>query len=270
MANGIESAVDTAVTGAVGTVGRKVSIFIRDLGGITLLARDCARNVVRRPLEVRAILYQIEELGLRSVAIAAMTAIFTGMVMALQFAIGLGKFGAMEYVGRVVALSMVRELGPVLTALMVGGRIGSGIAAEVGSMAVTEQLDAIRALGADPVKKLVLPRVLAAVLIMPLLTAMADVLGFLGAMVICGSQFGMKPGFFLHSALESVRMNDFMSGLGKAPFFGFLIALVGCYHGFITEGGTEGVGRSTTRTVVITSILILVADFFLTKLFVSL
>jgi len=194
------------------------------------------------------------------------TAVFVGMVMAVQFAFGLQKFGGMEYTGRVIGLSFSRELAPTLTALVVGGRIGAGIAAEVGSMAVTEQIDAIRALGADPVKKLVVPRLLACVVVMPVLGAFALVLGFGGAMVVCSAEFGIPSGFFLNTALGSVNFRDYASGMYKTPFFGAIIALVGCHFGLITRGGTEGVGHATTRAVVVTSISILISDFFLTKL----
>lgn len=219
----------------------------------------------RRPFEVYSTLYQMESLGVRSMGIASVTSLFVGMVMAVQFAFGLQKFGGMEYTGRIIGLSFSRELAPTLTAVIVGGRIGAGIAAEVGSMAVTEQIDAIRALGADPVKKLVVPRLLASVVVMPVLGAFALVLGFAGAMVITSVQFGIPPGFFLRTSLGSVNFADYFSGMYKTPFFGAIIALTGCHFGLITRGGTEGVGQATTRTVVAISIAILIADFFLTK-----
>ncbi|MCC6524852.1 MAG: ABC transporter permease, partial [Polyangiaceae bacterium] len=178
------------------------------------------RASVRRPLELRATIYQMEALGVRSLGIASVVALFTGLVMATQFAYGLQKFGGMEYTGRIVGLSFARELAPALTALVVGGRIGSGITAEIGSMAVTEQIDAIRALGADPIKKLVVPRLFAALIVMPLLAAYALVLGFLGAMFVTAVEFGQPSGFFLGSAIDAVRFADYFSGLYKTPFFG--------------------------------------------------
>ena len=226
------------------------------------------RATFRRPLELGSTMYQMESLGIRSLGIASVTALFVGMVMAVQFAFGLQKFGGMEYTGRIIGLSFSRELAPTLTAIVVGGRIGAGIAAEVGSMAVTEQIDAIRALGADPMKKLVLPRLLACLVVMPVLGAFALVLGFTGAMLICATEFGIPAGFFLTTALESVTFGDFFSGILKTPVFGAIIALVGCHFGLITRGGTEGVGQATTRAVVATSIAILISDFFLTKLFI--
>jgi phospholipid/cholesterol/gamma-HCH transport system permease protein len=220
----------------------------------------------RRPLEIQSTLYQMESLGVRSMGIASVTSIFVGMVMAVQFAFGLQKFGGMEYTGRIIGLSFSRELAPTLTAVIVGGRIGAGIAAEVGSMAVTEQIDAIRALGADPIKKLVVPRLLASIVVMPVLGAFALVLGFAGAMMITSAQFAIPPGFFLRTSLGSVNFADYFSGMYKTPIFGAIISLTGCHFGLITRGGTEGVGQATTRTVVVISIAILIADFFLTKL----
>lgn len=239
--------------------------FLEHLGHIGKITGGAVVAMFRRPLELQSTLYQMESLGVRSVGIASVTALFVGMVMAVQFAFGLQKFGGMEYTGRIIGLSFSRELAPTLTAVIVGGRIGSGIAAEVGSMAVTEQIDAIRALGADPVKKLVAPRLLASVIVMPVLGAFALVLGFCGAMVVCSIQFGIPSGFFLRTALGSVNFGDYFSGMFKCPFFGAIIAILGCHFGLITRGGTEGVGQSTTRTVVAISIAILVADFFLTK-----
>jgi phospholipid/cholesterol/gamma-HCH transport system permease protein len=245
-------------------------IFLDELGGMAMLFRDATVASFARPFEWREVVYQLEQMGVRSVSIALITAVFVGMVMTVQFAFGLERFGATDYVGRVIGLSITRELAPSLTALVVGSRIGSGMAAEIGSMAVTEQIDAIRALGADPVKKLVTPRLIACVILIPVLALFADVVGFGGAMVVANLQFDTPMGFFLRTALESINMQDFMSGLGKAPFFGISIAMIGCYYGIHTRGGTEGVGRSTTRTVVVSAVSILISDFMLTKLFLSL
>lgn len=240
--------------------------FFEHLGQMGSMTWQAFLAMFRRPFELRSTIYQLEVIGVRSVSIASVTSIFVGMVMAVQFAFGLQKFGGMEYTGRIIGLSFSRELAPTLTAVIVGGRIGSGIAAEVGSMNVTEQVDAIRALGADPIKKLVVPRLVASVLVMPVLGAFALVLGFSGAMFITSLEFDIPPGFFLRTALGSVNFRDYASGMFKCPFFGAIIALVGCHFGLTTRGGTEGVGQSTTRTVVATSISILIADFFLTKL----
>jgi phospholipid/cholesterol/gamma-HCH transport system permease protein len=239
--------------------------FFSHLGRIWTMFVGALRAGTRRPFEWRAIIAQVEAVGVTSVGIVAVSSVFIGMVMAVQFAYGLQKFGGMEYTPRVIALSFARELAPTLTSIIVGGRIGAGMAAEVGSMNVTEQIDAVRALGADPLKKLVWPRVLASTFVMPLLCGLALVLGVGGALVITATQFDIAPAFFLKSALGSVRMSDYLSGLFKTPFFGCLIALIGCHLGMNTTGGTAGVGFSTTRAVVAISITIFIADFLLTK-----
>jgi len=243
--------------------------FVEHLGDVVLLTTRTATSLFKRPLEGSAILQQLESLGVRSMGIVTVTSVFIGMVMTIQFAFGLKRFGGVEYIPRVIILSFCRELAPTLTAVIVGGRIGSGMAAEVGAMNVTEQVDAIRALGADPAKKLVLPRVLAAIVVMPLLSVYALALGTAGAVVICAFQYDIKPNLFLSSSLEAVKLGDFFAGLAKTPVFGFLISIIGCHFGLRTSGGTEGVGLSTTRTVVAISIAILVADFFLTKLLMA-
>jgi phospholipid/cholesterol/gamma-HCH transport system permease protein len=247
----------------------RAATAIAHLGQIAQMTVGTARALFRRPFEGRALLQQIDALGVASMGIVTVTSVFIGMVMAVQFAFGLRKFGGMEYTGRVMGLSFTRELAPTLTAVIVGGRIGAGMAAEVGSMTVTEQVDAVRALGADPLKKLVLPRLLASIIVMPLLAAFALVLGFAGAMLITDWEFKIPASFFLRSALGSVGMSDFVSGMYKTPIFGAIIALVGCHFGLHTSGGTAGVGNSTTRTVVVIAITILIADLFLTKLAIA-
>jgi len=249
----------------IGRVGR----FFEHMGDIGSLSWRTARSLVKRPFEIGAMVYQVDALGVASLGIVAVTSVFIGMVMTIQFAFGLQRFGGLEYIPRVIVLSFLRELGPTLTAVIVGGRIGSGMAAEVGAMNVTEQVDAIRALGGDPAKKLVLPRVVAAMIVMPLLSVFADALGTLGALFVCDFEYQIKPLLFIQSALESVQLTDLISGLAKTPVFGFIIAIVGCHFGLTTRGGTEGVGQSTTRTVVVVSISILVADYFLTRIFVA-
>lgn len=248
----------------------RLQSFVEHIGEVTLLAKRTFRSLWKRPLEIHSLIYQMHSLGVRSVGIVAVTSVFIGMVMTIQFAWGLRRFGGIEYIPRVVVLSFVRELGPTLTAVIVGGRIGSGMAAEVGAMNVTEQVDAIRALGADPAKKLVLPRVLAAMLVMPVLSMFAVTLGTAGAVLICKTQFDISAHLFMRSSLENMLLADFISGIAKTPVFGFLIAIVGCHFGLKTRGGTEGVGTSTTRSVVVISISILIADFILTKLFMGL
>jgi phospholipid/cholesterol/gamma-HCH transport system permease protein len=224
------------------------------------------RVTFHRPFEWREIMAQINSLGIASLGIVFVTSTFIGMVMSAQFAFGLQKFGGMEYTGRVVAISFARELAPTLTAVIVGGRIGAGMTAELGAMAVTEQIDAIQALGADPIKKLVAPRLVASTLVMPILGSVALVLGFSGAMLITDLQFGIPAPFFLGSSLSQLRISDYFLGLLKTPVFGAITAIVACHYGLRTRGGTAGVGQNTTLTVVVTSIGILVADLVLTKL----
>lgn len=251
------------------TLGLGAQGMIEYLGGVFTLALRVIGRTFRGKFPWSATIYQVEQLGVRSIPIAVITALSVGMVMALQFAYGLARFGAKPYVGPVVAVSIVRELGPVLTALMVGGRIGSGMAAELGSMRVTEQIDAIMALGADPIRKLIIPRVVAAVFVLPLLVVLADVLGIAGALVISVLELDTSAPYFLDSVVRAVKLNDFFSGVGKSVIFAFFIAVISCYEGFMTRGGTEGVGQSTTRAVVLTSTFVLVSDFFLTKLFLA-
>lgn len=248
---------------------RRLRYFAEEVGEATLLAIRTFRTMFTSRFDLSEFIYQLEQLGVRSLAIAAATAIFVGIVMTIQFAVSMEAFGAKETLGRVVAVSEARELAPSLTALVVGSRIAAGIAAELGSMTVTEQVDAIRALGADPVRKLVVPRMVACIVIMPLITFIAFILGMLSSMLVAALSYGIPMTFFYTTALDSLGLNDFASGVLKTPFFGFLIALLGCHFGLQTRGGTEGVGRSTTRAVVVVSISILMADALLTQIFVS-
>ena len=250
--------------------GAGVLTFIRHAGGAAMLAGRATVALFTTRFELRQFLYQLDHLGVRSFGIAAATAIFVGIVMTIQFAFSLERFGAQDSVGRVVGLSEARELAPSLTALVVGCRIGAGITAELGSMKVTEQIDAIRALGADPIRKLVVPRVLAGTVLMPLLCTLALVLGIGSAMVVSKVTFGMSMPFFLSTAIDSIDLADFLSGICKTPFFGFLVCLLGCHFGLTTRGGTEGVGRSTTTSVVTVAIGVLVADAILTQIFLNL
>jgi phospholipid/cholesterol/gamma-HCH transport system permease protein len=257
---------------------RPLTLVLRDrteaglaqFGEIALLTRDTLRQALRRPFELSALLEQIESIGVRSMSVVVLTGIFSSMVITIQFAYQLARFGAKEYAGNAVGVTLARELGPVMTALMVGGRVGAGIAAELGSMSVTEQVDAIRALGADPVKKLVVPRVLATLLVMPMMSSIAVVLGVIAGAAVAALDPDVHFSYFLSSALRSTTLPDFLSGAVKTLFFAYNIAIVSCYLGLRTRGGTVGVGRSTTETVVITSVITLVADFFLTKLFLAL
>ncbi|MAE94327.1 MAG: transporter [Deltaproteobacteria bacterium] len=236
------------------------------LGEFGLLAWGTVSSLRARGLPLRETLFQFEAIAVRSTPIVAVTALFTGMVLALQTAFALSRFGAKPYVGSIVGLAIVRELGPVLAALMVGGRVGAGITSELGSMQVTEQVDAIRAMGADPVQKLVIPRVVATTLGLPLLTLFAIALGVFGGLVVADLQYGITPSFYLQTITTTVTVGDFFAGVMKTFVFGWTIAMVGCFTGLRAEGGTAGVGEATTRSVVTASIAVLVSDFFLTKL----
>lgn len=244
--------------------------FILSVGQVTLLAIKGFAGIFVPPFNLKLVLREIDNFGAGSLLLVDLIALFTGMVMALQTIYGLSMYGAEIYVGSVVALSLVRELGPVMSSIMVGARVGSGIAAEIGSMQVTEQIDAMRALGASPVKKLVTPKILASMIALPLLTVTADIVGIFGGMIISLFELEIDSTFYIDSVLTTITISDLLSGIGKTVFFGLLIAVIGCYFGLRTTGGTTGVGRSTTITVVTISILILISDFFLTKLFLML
>lgn len=243
--------------------------FFQSMGEVAILTAQTTRELFRPPWELRLWVAQLDQGGVQSWSITFLTAIFTGMVMASQFAIGLEPFGASLYTGKLVALGIVRELGPVLTALLVGGRVGAGFTAEMGSMAVTEQIDAIRALGANPIRKLVLPRVFAMIVALPLLTVLADLVGCAGGIIITMAEVGITFRFGVEQMIETVEIADMVHGIMKSAFFGYFIAIIGCWVGMNTRGGTEGVGQATTHTVVWTSITILVSDFFLTRIFLA-
>lgn len=236
-------------------------------GGIGLLTGRAFAAMFRRPLEARRWLAEMEQIGVRSLGVAAITTLFTGMVMALQTAFSLPQLGVKYYIGAVVSKSLVRELGPVLTALIVGGRVGAGMTAELGSMKVTEQIDALRSMGADPVKKLVAPKLLASLVMIPVLTVLGDAVGILGGLIVGVLQLDLSVSFYLNDVVSALNLEDVSSGIGKSFFFATFIAMIGCYNGLNVRGGADGVGRATTDTVVQASILILVSDFFLTKLF---
>ena len=239
-------------------------------GGLGLLAAQVMRNLALPPSHWRLVVQEVDGMGVRSVVVALTAAVFTGMVLALQSAVNMARFGAENYVGPVVALSMLRELGPVLTAILVGGKVASGITAELGSMKVTEQIDALRAIGVNYVKKLLVPRLLAALLVFPLLTILADFTGLLGGMLIAVYERHVDFYVYWNNIFYWVTLRDFLTGIGKSFFFAAIITLIGCYNGLRTEGGTEGLGRATTATVVQVAMGVILADFFLTKLFLFL
>jgi phospholipid/cholesterol/gamma-HCH transport system permease protein len=243
-----------------------------------LLGWKAFRFLFARPLYVHEIFRQMDEIGVRSLAIIVLTGFFTGMVLALQSASQLETFGATIYIGRLVAAAMIRELGPVLTGLMVAGRVGSGIAAQLGSMKVTEQIDALNTLGTDPIKKLVTPRLVAAVVMLPVLTVVFDIVGLFGGSVISSLYLQLPAAFYWRTVWEQIAAGgftlgyvpvDFVQGLLKPVVFGAIIAVTACYFGLRTRGGTEGVGASTTQTVVTASIVVLVADYFVTQILLA-
>jgi phospholipid/cholesterol/gamma-HCH transport system permease protein len=239
-------------------------------GGVGLLTMQVVRSLALPPKYFRLIIYEIEIQGVRSLGVALTAAIFTGMVFALQSAVNMARFGAESYVGPIAALAILRELGPVLTAILVGGKVASGITAELGSMRVTEQIDALRTLGVNYIKRLIVPRVVAALIVFPLLTILADVLGVLGGMVIMYLERGADMYAYWNVTTYWVTPRDFLTGVGKTVFFGGIVTLIGCYNGLSTEGGTEGLGRATTATVVHVTMGVIVSDFFLTKFFLML
>lgn len=237
---------------------------------LALLTWRVVRGLFRPPLYGREMLMQMDILGVGSLTIILLTGFFTGGVLALNSANTLQKFGVESATGRLVATSLIRELGPVLTCLMLAGRVGSGIAAELGSMLVSEQIDAMRALGTDPLKKLVTPRIIALVLMAPALTVICDMVGVMGGLLVSMTQLHQPSSTYISSAKQAIDYNEMIGGLVKPTVFGFIIAIIGCYMGLSTRGGTVGVGRSTTRSVVISSILIIAVDFLLSKLIISL
>jgi phospholipid/cholesterol/gamma-HCH transport system permease protein len=237
---------------------------------ITLLIWRAARGIFRSPFYLREMIRQMDILGFGSLSIILLTGFFTGAVLALNTNNTLQKFGVQSVSGQLVATSLIRELGPVLTCLMLAGRVGSGIAAELGSMLVSEQIDAMRALGADPIKKLVTPRIVALVTMAPALTVICDMIGTLGGLLASILFHGQASSVYIASAKQAVTYNEILGGLIKPTVFGFIIAIIGCYKGLSTTGGTVGVGRSTTQSVVIASILIIAVDFLLMKLILSL
>ncbi|MES2504869.1 MAG: ABC transporter permease [Myxococcota bacterium] len=240
---------------------------VRYIGQITQLVGQFFKELFTHPLDWHEIKIQCQQIGLLSMPIAGFTMLFVGFVFAFQFGLSMVTLGATPYIGKLVSLSIIRELGPAFTALVVGGRIGAGMAAEIGSMQVTEQIDAILALGASPTQKLVVPRVLAATFMLPIVSLIASIIGICGGMLIAWLEFNLTPLAFYESSLHTISFNDFWSGFFKPFFFGFGTALIGCHHGFRCETGTVGVGKATTAAVVNISLMVVFVDFLLTRLF---
>ncbi|MEO5970275.1 MAG: ABC transporter permease [Bdellovibrionia bacterium] len=253
---------------ALQPLGNWILTSLHFVGGFTRLFLQVIKECAYPPYYFRLVVDQIFSIGVQSIILVAVTALATGSVMALQFGAGLEKFGGKLYVPKIVGLAILREMGPVFTSLLVAGRIGSGIASEVGSMKVTQQVDAIRALGTSPIKRIVVPRLVASLIALPILTLLADYIGLFGAMLVCVNDLGINQEFFISKTMESLRLSDFLTSMTKTFVFAFFIALTACWKGLNTEGGTQGVGNSTTWVVVTSSIFIMISDFFLTKLFI--
>lgn len=240
---------------------------IRFSGGVGILMGQILRDLFRGPFYWKLLAEQLYLIGSKSLPLVLVTAGSTGMVMSLQYGLGLEKFGGKLYVPKLVAATVLREMGPVFTSLMLAARVGAGIASEIGSMVVTQQIDAIRALGTSPIKKIVIPRVLACVIALPLLVAIADVVANAGGLLIGMTELNLDPSFYYLKVLTTADIRDYYAGFGKSFFFALFISVPSCYYGLSVKNGTKEVGMATTKAVVVGSILILVGDFFLSKLF---
>ena len=242
--------------------------FIESLGGHFIFMKDTIAWTFRPPFDGKNIIHQMLEIGYRSLPVTSITLFFTGMVMALQIGKAMDALmaGSSVFIGSAVTIAMFRELCPVLTALLLAGRVGSSMAAEIGTMKVTEQIDALRTLSANPVQYLAVPRFLACLLMTPLLTVLADIVGVLGGALVAYVSLNITPEIYITNILQNISMADFLSGLAKSVFFGIEISVISCYSGFNTMGGAEGVGKSTIQAVVRSSMVILISDFFLTYL----
>src|SRR6267143_1267842 len=234
------------------------------------LQGQTVRGIFSRPFYFHDVVEQFDEIGLGSLTVVLLTGFFTGAVLALQTGITLDQFGARPFVGRLISASMIKELGPVLTGLMLAGRIGSGIAAELGSMVVTDQINALRALGTDPVRKLVVPRVLAGFFMAPVLTIISDTVGILGGWLIAVYQLRVASSLYWTSITEALYLQDAWMGIIKPFFLGYVIVTIGCHVGLRTTGGTQGVGRATTNAVVAASVSVIAVDFFVTRVLFTL
>src|SRR5688572_23024199 len=239
---------------------------VKEVNDLAVLTGKAFAGSFRRPFYFRDLLAQMDIIGFGSLSVIMLTGFFTGAVLTLQTSKTLSTFGAVGLIGQLVALSLVRELGPVLASLMVAGRVGSGIASELGSMLVTEQINAMRALGTDPIKKLVIPRALATTFMLPVLTIIADAVGIVGGLVIARFVLRISSNLYLSSAWDGLTYMDVFGGLLKPLVFGAILSIVGCHCGLRTYGGTQGVGRSTTQAVVNASVLILIFDFLLSRI----
>jgi phospholipid/cholesterol/gamma-HCH transport system permease protein len=247
------------------SIGAAFFGFLAATGRIAIFAGATLTTAVSPPFYPRAILRQMVEIGYFSLPVVGLTAIFTGMVLALQSYTGFSRFAAEGAVATVVVLSVTRELGPVIAGLMVAGRVGAAMAAEIGTMRVTDQIDALTTLSTNPLRYLVLPRLIAGLVTLPLLVVVADIIGVFGGYLVAVYRFGFNPAAYLARTQQYLELGDVVSGLVKAAVFGFLVALMGCYHGYYSRGGAQGVGQATTAAVVSASILILFFDYAITQ-----
>jgi phospholipid/cholesterol/gamma-HCH transport system permease protein len=245
------------------TIGRAVKVPIEEVGKLILLLLSVIRQALKPPYEIRHITKQMVETGINSLPVVLITAVFTGMVLALQSYTGFKRFGAESLVGSVVALSMTRELGPVLCALIVTGRAGAAMAAELGTMRVTEQIDALETLATNPVKYLIVPRFISGLIMLPALVIVTDIVGIMGGYFVTVTMFGTSSTSYMNATWDILKAQDIYNGLIKAAFFGAAFALISCYRGFYTKGGAEGVGKATIGAVVLSSMTILISDYFL-------
>jgi phospholipid/cholesterol/gamma-HCH transport system permease protein len=248
-------------------IGRVFLDFLAAIGRVAVFTFHGVRHIFAPPFYLRLLVKQMMSIGYFSLPVVGLTALFTGMVLALQIYIGAGRFNAESAVASIVVLGITRELGPVLGGLMVAGRVASAMAAEIGTMRVTEQIDALTTLSTNPFKYLVAPRLLAATLSLPVLVLVADIIGVMGGYLIATHNLGFNAGVYMKNTIDFLQTLDVVSGLVKAAVFGFIIALMGCYHGFHSRGGAQGVGKATTDAVVSASILILVSNYFVTVIF---
>lgn len=255
--------------GFLAAIGRTFLHFLGATGRLALFTASAVAHCFRPPVYLRLTLKQMVDVGYYSLPVVGLTALFSGMVLALQSHTGFARFQAEGAVATVVVLSITRELGPVLAGLMVAGRIGAAMAAEIGTMRVTEQIDALTTLSTNPIKYLVVPRLLAGTLMLPLLVLVADVIGVFGGYIVSVYRLEFNPANYITRTWEFLEPIDVISGLVKAAAFGFLVSLMGCYHGYQSRGGAEGVGSATTNAVVSASILILVFNYILTGIFFS-
>jgi len=257
------------LAGLVAALGRAVLDTIGAAGRLALFALNGLSHLLRPPFYWRNFVASFVEFAFFSLPVVALTAIFSGMVIALQSFTGFSRFNAQSAIADIVVLSVVRELGPVLAGLMVAGRVGAAMAAEIGTMRVTDQIDALGTLSTNPMKYLVAPRLLAGILALPLLVIIADILGVMGGFIVSVLKLGFSPTAYIANTAAFMQPMDVVVGLAKAAVFGFLIALMGCYNGYNSRGGAQGVGASTTSAVVAASILILCFDYVLTEMFFS-